>query len=196
MLRAAIAFVLLFSSSARADIPAEERTPETRRWLAVAMVAEAGWAPPNKPRAEADHRAIFHVLALRWPRLQKRWPKRYDSFLSVVRAYVAAMDPRTERGGRVRWLLRLEPDMVEAPTGWPDRANWRRHRVWWERVVERAGNCLEGVKCPDPYRGQALHWGGAMDSPQGCMVQLENAGTLNTFYTVDMDCKRRRRRKS
>jgi len=195
MRRLILSFLALgiLASSARAELPPEERTAETRRWLAVAMVAEAGWAPPDRPKAAADHRAIFHVLKNRWPRLRKRWPKLYPHFADVVQGYVAAFDPRTEKGGRVRWLLRLRPGIVEAPVGWPGRANWKRHRVWWEAVVQRAGDCMEGRRCRDPYRGQALHWGATFDAPRGCMVPLPNAGTLNVFYTVSMECKKKRR---
>jgi hypothetical protein len=197
MRRLILSFLALgmLASAARAEgLPPDQQTEEAIRWLAVAFVAEAGWAPPDRPKAKADHRGIFHVLKKRWPRLRRRWPKRYASFVDVVQGYVAAMDPRTEKGGRVRWLLQLELGREDAPRGWPGRANWERHRVWWKAAVRRSRNCIEGRRCPDPYRGQALHWGGGMDSPQGCMVKLPNAGTLNTFYAVDRGCKRRRRR--
>lgn len=182
---------MLWASTAGAGggaLPPDQVNDVTTRWLAVAMVAEAGWL------AEADHRAIYHVLRRRWPRLQKRRPKRYSDFVSVVQGYVAAMDPRTSKGGRVRWLLQLELGREDAPTGWPERANWEKHRVWWVRTVERARDCIAGRRCRDPYKGQALHWGGDMDSPSGCMVELPNAGTANTFYSVDVECARKRRR--
>ena len=173
-----------------------EPSDQARRLLAVAFVAEAGWAPPRRPKAEADHRAIFHVLKNRWRNMRKRWPKKYGEFSSVVQVYVAAMDPRTKKGGRVRWLLALSTPGAGAdgpPAGWPvAHARWARHRVWWRDALERAERCLYGGRCRDPYRGKALHWGGAMDPPRGCMVELPNVGTYNTFYAVDTTCRRRR----
>lgn len=172
-------------------LPIEERTDATKRWLAVAMVAEAGW------EAEADHRGIFHALKNRFRRLTRRFPKRYPTYLSVVRAYVAAFDPRTKKGGRVRWLMALtQPGRPPGPPkGWPvDRARWDRHTHLWGNVRRLAAQCVDGGRCRDPYKGQAVHWGGAgLDKPQGCMVALPNAGTRNVFYRVDRDCKRRSR---
>jgi hypothetical protein len=166
-----------------------------KRWLAVAFVAEAGWADPGHRKAEADHRAIFHVLKRRWQRMKRRWPSRYGQFVTVVQAYVAAMDPRTAKRGRVRWLLALaqqSPQDTVPPAGWPiSRARWSRHRQWWGQALERAEGCLQGRRCRDPYLGRAYHWGGDMDLPRRCMVELPNAGTYNTFYTVSAACKRR-----
>lgn len=179
--------------SVAGQLPPPERTEETIRWLAVAMVAEAGWADPSHEKAEADHRAIYHVLRRRWPRLQKRWPHLYPRFVDVVQAYVAAFDPRTPKGGRVRWLMRLKPGMTASPEGWPDNARWHLHRVWWAAAVARATRCVRGEGCRDPHRGKALHWGGGMDKPTGCMVALPNAGTFNTFYAVERDCTRARK---
>ena len=190
-----LALVMWASVAHAQGLPEEDRDPDTVRWLAVAFVAEAGWAPPERPKGEVDHRAIFHALANRWPQLQRRNARYFARFKAVVRSYVAAMDPRTEKGARVRWLLRLRPGMIKAPMGWPDRARWDVHRVLWDAVVARAQRCVDGVDCADPYKGKAYHWGSTADGPQGCMVALPNAGTLNTYYFVDMDCKRRRRRR-
>ena len=192
-----LALVMWASVAHAQGLPEEDRDPDTVRWLA--FVAEAGWAPPERPKGEVDHRAIFHALANRWPQLQRRNARYFARFKAVVRSYVAAMDPRTEKGARVRWLLRLlrlHPGIIKAPLGWPDRANWAKHRVWWEAAVARAEACMAGRDCPDPYEGRALHWGSTADGPQGCMVALPNAGTLNVFYRVSMECKRRRRKGS
>lgn len=189
--------VALWCSPGLAQVPEDQRTEATARWLAVAFVAEAGWADPRHREAAKDHRAIFHVLRKRWPQMAKRWPKRFPTFLSVIQVYVAAFDSRTPKAGRVRWLLALsEPGRPPGPPrGWPaERARWEHHRVWWAEALERANRCLRGERCRDPYRGRALHWGGAMDPPSGCMVKLPDAGTLNTFYGVDADCRRRRNR--
>ncbi len=191
-----LAVVGMLAGGAQADgLPVEERGADTTRWLAVAFVAEAGWADPKHQKAEADHRAIFHVLKRRWSRLRKRWPKRFERFVDVLKNYVAALDPRTTKGTRVRWLHALHGhmDMTVAPAGWPqERARWSVHREWWKAALLRARRCTSGRECRDPYRGRALHWGGAMDVPRGCMVELPNAGTFNTFYRLDRDCRRRR----
>ena len=191
--------VMLCTPVVRAGaLPETERTGETQAALAMAFVAEAGWADPKNPEAKADHRAIYHVLLNRWPALSKRYPERYERFVDVVRAYVAALDPRTEKGRRVRWLRALsagEYGIGAPPTGWPvEHARWDVHRVWWEQALARAKDCMHGRRCQDPYGGRALHWGGAMDRPRGCMVRLPNRGTLNTFYAVDSKCRRRRER--
>ncbi len=164
---------------------------DVRRWLAVAFIAEAGWADRKRRKAEADHRGVFHVLRGRFTRMNRRLPKRYPTFLSVVQGYVAAFDTRTPKGGRVRWLLALAfGGRTGEPAGWPADVRWDVHQRWWEATLERAGRCLAG-RCKDPYRGKARHWGGAMDSPQGCMRELPNVGTYNTFYSVDLECRRR-----
>ena len=160
-------------------------------------MAEAGWGGPGHPKGRADHRAIFHVLKNRWPRMRNQHPRRFPRFLDVVQNYVAAMDPRTPKGGRVRWLLALQEHqrLDTPPTGWPEqKARWKVHRGLWEQALERAQRCLHGRGCGDPYAGRALHWGGAMDKPKGCMVELPNVGTNNTFYGIDPECQRRRRR--
>lgn len=189
-----LALVLVVTWPLRAE-EAVQQPENEKRWLAVAFVAEAGWADPGHRKAEADHRAIYHVLNRRWARMKKRWPSRYGQFVSVVQAYVAAMDPRTQKQGRVRWLLALSqqsPQDAVPPAGWPiTRARWSLHRQWWGQALQRAERCLRGRRCRDPYRGRAYHWGGDMDLPRRCMVELPNAGTYNTFYTVSVDCKRR-----
>ena len=185
-----LALVLLWSSAASASgLPESERTAEAKRWLAVAFIAEAGWADPKHAQAEADHRGIYHVLRRRWQRLKKRFPKL--TFVKMVQNYVAAFDSRTEKAGRVRWLLSLQPGSDREPAGWPaHKAKWSVHRVWWEQAQERAARCIDGGRCRDPYP-HAWHWGGDMDIPRACMVELRNVGTLNTFYSIDMDCRRK-----
>ena len=195
MHRLALVLTLLISNTVRA-LPETERTDDTKLWLAVAFVAEAGWAGQNKPKAEADHRGIFHVLKNRWPRLKRRFPKRFPRYVDVVQAYVAALDPRT-KGKRVRWLLRMGLDPTQAPAYWPAKVKWSVHKPLWIRALQRAQDCLAGTpgKCRDPYKGKALHWGGEMDRPTECMVLLPNAGTYNDFYGVDTECTRDRRQK-
>lgn len=191
-MRTLVLAALLCSSTATAQgLPDSEHTDETVRWLAVGFIAEAGWADPKHAKAEKDHRAIFHVLRRRWPVMQKRRPDRYAHFVNVVQGYVAAFDPRTEKGQRVRWLLSLQGRDPDAePAGWPrDKANWNVHRVWWRQALERAENCIRGRRCRDPYP-RAWHWGGDMDVPKRCMVELPNVGTFNTFYGLDHDCRR------
>jgi hypothetical protein len=194
----ALAVWLAQCTGASAQAPESEQS-EAARWLAVAFVAEAGWADPKHAKAEADHRAIFHVLRRRWGQMRRRWPKIYPRFVDVLQAYVAAFDPRTEKGQRVRWLLALvqHDDLELPPASWPEaNARWDVHRPWWEAALERAEGCLAGRRCPDPYRGRALHWGGAMDAPRGCMRELPNPGlTFNTFYAVDTQCARTRNRR-
>lgn len=200
----AAALVLSLASVARGDdfLPITERTPETARWLAVAFVAEAGWGAGKRKKAKmarADHQAIFHVLKNRYPHLRKQYPRVYTSFLRVVQNYVAALDPRTPKGARVRWLRALtgyaKNDFRRPPAGWPAKYDWgERYSYYWLAVYQRALDCLYG-QCGDPYYGGALHWGGAMDAPKGCMYELPNMGTHNTFYGIDMDCRRRRARK-
>lgn len=174
-------------------LPDTERDDETIRWLAVAFIAEAGWADPKHAQAEADHRGIYHVLRRRWQRLQRRYSKL--TFLKMVQTYVAAFDYRTEKAGRVRWLLSLRSkDPNAEPAGWPrQKASWEVHRVWWLAALERARHCVEGsrLKCRDPYP-RAWHWGGDMDIPKGCMVKLCNVGTFNTFYSIDRACRHAR----
>lgn len=185
----ALAAVLLWCSTARgADLPEAERTADAKRWLAVAFIAEAGWADPKHVKAKRDHRAIYHVLKRRWQRMHKNFPRL--TFLRMVQGYVAAFDSRTEKGGRVRWLLSLQPGRVTAPAGWPAKASWPRHKVWWDAALERATRCVDGGHCPDPYP-EAWNWGGDMDAPSACMVELPNVGTYNTFYGTDMACRRR-----
>lgn len=165
-------------------LPESDRTPETKRLLAAAMVAEAGW------HADADHRGIFHVIRKRYVEL-----KKFESFADQLRAYVAVFDPRTKLEGRTVWLRSLaRDDPIGPPEGWPDGASWKRHRLRWARVLERASRCIDGRDCDDPYRGRARHWGGVgIDHPQGCMVALPRRGTRNVFYAIDWACKRRRR---
>jgi hypothetical protein len=182
---------LAVCSSAGAQVPESERTPDTERWLGVAFVAEAGWGDARHRGAIKDHKAIFHVLRGRWERA------REGTFLNLVKGYVAAFDPRTPKSGRVRWLLALaDSDASGPPEGWPQhKASWDRHRVWWAEAMQRARDCLRGVRCKDPYNGRARHWGGRMDKPSSCMRPLPNAGTYNTFYSVDLKCARQRRRR-
>lgn len=178
-----VALVGVPSWGLHAQVPASENNDDTARWLAVAFIAEAGWL------AEKDHRGIFHVMRKRWPKLRKRFPKQYPRFVDVIHEYVAAFDSRTKRA-RTRWLLSLHGrPQHEAPAGWPSNVSWPRHLRYWRAAVRRAHNCLDGIACRDPYP-RSLHWGGDMDKPQGCMVKLDNVGTDNTFYRVDLDCKR------
>lgn len=182
---------MLWSSIAHADdLPEAERTAEAKRWLAVAFIAEAGWADPKHAQAKADHRGIYHVLKRRWQRRHKQVPKL--RFIRAVQNYVAAFDPRTAKGGRVRWLLSLQPGRVAPPAGWPPKLNWPKHQVWWVQAQERAARCIDGGRCPDPYP-LAWHWGGDMDSPSSCMIELPNVGTYNTFYNLDLPCMRKLR---
>lgn len=195
-----LAAVVMFVTGASAQDPLKQDPPIVRL-LAMAFVAEAGWADHRHKKAKRDHRAIFHVLKRRWSRMRDRYPTVYPRFDDMVRSYVAALDPRTKKGWRVRWLQSLSSPhrkSGEAPVGWPARLSWPAHRVWWLQAQERARNCLAGQRCPDPYRGRALHFGGDMDVPSECLVELANRGTYNTFYAVDMDCRRRvlRRRRS
>lgn len=193
-----LAAVVMFVTGARAQDPPKQDQSSVRL-LAMAFVAEAGWADPRHEKAKRDHTAIFHVLKRRWSRLRERYPTVYPRFDDMVRSYVAALDPRTEKGRRVRWLQSLSsPERAngEPPVAWPSNLSWPAHRVWWLQALERASNCLAGQRCRDPYRGRALHWGGGngLDPPQGCMVELPNRGTYNTFYAVGVDCKKKRRR--
>lgn len=171
----------VFAARALADAPPLDRL------LAVAFVAEAGWADPRHAMAEADHRAIFHVL-------RKQAGMQARPFEVVVSEYVTALSDRAPDNDRTCWLNALlvhEGD--EPPACWPNgRASWPRHLGWWRAAVARAERCLSRRGCRDPYRGQAVHWGGDMDPAKGCMVALPNAGTLNTFYAVDRECVRRR----
>ena len=188
----AIALILTCSSTAHANaLPEDQRTNDTARWLAVAFVAEAGWAPPRKPEAEADHRAVYHVLKRRWSFRVERGYKR--PFVYMVQHYIAAFDPRTEKAGRVRWLLSLSTGEDHTPVGWPVKLSWEAHKPFWLAAQARAHRCIAG-KCADPYKGKALHWGSDHDRPTTCMVLLPNAGTLNRFYAVDTKCTRRVRR--
>ena len=192
-MRTLVFATLLSASTATAQgLPESERTAETKWWLAVGFIAEAGWADPKHEEAKNDHKAIFHVLRRRWPVMRKRRPKRYARFVDVVQSYVAAFDGRTEKGQRVRWLLSLQgrdPDVE--PAGWPShKAKWSIHRKWWREALERADNCMHGSQCEDLYP-TAWHWGGDMDVPKRCMVKLDNRGTLNTFYGINMECRRR-----
>lgn len=171
-------------------VPIEHRTDEVSTWLAVAFIAEAGWADPKHAKGEADHRAIYHVLRWRWLNV---FPEK--DFVKVISSYVAAFDPRGSKGTRVRWLVSLigkEPGA--APVGWPhEKASWELHRKWWLQAQARAKRCMAG-RCADPYKGMARHWGGGMDVPSVCMRPLPNAGTFNTFFSVDYACVRERRR--
>ena len=172
---------------ARPKLPESERTADAIRWLAVAFIAEAGWADPKHREARADHRGVFHVLRRRWSRAVKRWPNL--TFVHMVQNYVAAFDSRTQKGGRVRWLLSLQPGSDRPPAGWPSRSPWPPHLRWWKQAQKRAARCINGGHCPDPYP-TAWNWGGDMDMPSTCMVELPNVGTANTFYTLDLVCRR------
>ena len=181
-----IAFVFLAASVALArPLPERDRTAETERWLAAAMVAEAGWL------AEADHRAIYHVLRRQY---RARSARGIDgSFLDTVRRYAAAFDGRTTRARSV-WVRSLAEGFHDHadPDGWPDGVSWKSHRKLWAAVRRRAWACMRGAACRDPYRGRATHWGGTKDPPRGCMVALVSRDTINTFYGVDAACVRRR----
>ena len=186
-----LAALLLWTSTAHAvELPESQRTDDAKRWLAVAFIAEAGWANERHQDAKADHRAIFHVLARRWARVVEHHPRL--TFERMIQNYVAAFDSRTVKGTRVRWLLSLQPGRAQEPAGWPQHLSWPRHRVWWVQAQERAARCIDGGACRNPYP-KAEHWGGRMDIPKGCMVELPNVGTYNTFYRLDWDCIRRRR---
>lgn len=182
-----IVTLMLWSSAARgADLPEAERTEDAKRWLAVAFIAEAGW------KAEVDHRGIYHVIKRRWQRRVKVKPKL--RFVRSVQLYVAAFDPRTEQGGRVQWLLSLQPGREAPPAGWPKKLSWPKYRVWWKAAQERATRCIDGGRCKDPYP-RAWHWGGTIDAPSECMIALPNVGTYNTFYDLDLACRRKSIRK-
>lgn len=170
------------------NLPEAQRTADAKRWLAVAFIAEAGWADPKHVKAKKDHRGFYHVLKRRWRARVKNQPKW--TFTLQVQHYVAAFDPRTKKGTRVRWLLSLQPGSSREPAGWPQKASWSRHSVWWVAAQERAARCIDGGHCPDPYP-QAWHWGGFVDIPRECMIPLTNVGTYNTFYAINIPCRRR-----
>ncbi len=172
--------------TAAQGLPKSAQTAKAKRWLAVAFIAEAGWL------AKMDHRGIYHVLRHRWQSRVKRYPGL--TFTRMVQNYVAAFDSRTEKGGRVRWLLSLRSGEAREPAGWPRAASWPKHLVWWRAAQVRAARCVDGGRCPNPYR-RARHWGSTTDIPGKCMIKLPNVGTANTFYSVDMACRRNTIRK-
>ena len=171
--------LLLVTSTAAADkrppVPLAQWTPQTRLWLARAMVAEAGFD------AEQDHRAIAFVLARRWERVRERWSSM--RLIDVIRNYCAGLGSyRRSITPRQRWVRALRPDLGK-PEGWPARLSWERHQPLWQATLERVDRFSRG-ELEDPCRGRAWHWGGVIDSPRGRMDPIDCGETHNTFYRL------------
>jgi len=161
---------------ARPPLPEGQWNPQTRLWLARAMVAEAGW------RAARDHVAIAYVLARRYRRALARWPEL--RFVDVVRNYCAGLGGHNRSlTPRQMWLRSLRPDETR-PEGWPGRISWSQHVPLWRAVFVRSERWSRG-ELRDPCGGHAWHWGGTIDSPRGRMVPIDCGQTENTFYTLE-----------
>jgi hypothetical protein len=161
--------LLLLCSSASAQVPATEWTPDAKVWLARALVAEAGWS------AEDDHAAIMWVLVRRWRILQEPYPG--IRFTAVVRAYCSALSPRLGRPSpRQAWVRALE-------WGKPPGEGLRRFSEAWRDVQQLVMDWQEGW-VPDPCPG-AVHWGGSMDVPWLGLVRVScGSPTANHFYRL------------
>ena len=163
-------------SRSKAPVPQDQLTPQTKLWLARAMVSEAGWL------ANLDHAGIAHILARRWHARRVRWPG--VTFEQIIRYYCAGFYLKeSSLTPRQLWVRQLIPADVEPPA-WPrNKANWPRHYKWWKGVLQRVELFSQG-RLRDPCRGQGWHWGGWMDEPEGRMEEMDCGETKNTFYTL------------
>lgn len=160
--------VMAWSVAARAEpVPQVDWTPQARLWLARALVAEAGWVAPT------DHAAIAWVLARRWKRMKKRWPRL--RFVTVIRSYCAGLGHHPAVTRRQMWVRSLP---------WGDPTGWlRRYAGRWQRVRDLVEAWARG-EVLDPCSGSAWHWGGPVDTPRPWWRQVRCGNTSNRFYAL------------
>jgi hypothetical protein len=162
--------------AAARPLEADQWDPQTRLWLARAMVGEAGWL------AKRDHAGIAHVFLRRWRNMRERWPAM--RFRDVIMVYSKSLgDGRSEPTPRQRWVRTLEG--AEAPDGWPEsKARWHKHVALWQAVLARADAFAAG-KLRDPCRGLAVNFGGTIDveiAKRKGLREIDCGETESTFY--------------
>jgi hypothetical protein len=181
-----IAFFAL-STVAFADwaLPQSQQTPETRLWLAKAMVSEVGW--PTDHVKMQEQVAVGYVLLTRWKQISRNKNRANLKLITVAKYYCSAFNPNKKEPER-KWLIYLDYSL-EQPAYWPSNASWKKHKRLWTKTIRLADRVMrKEVRNPCPG---ANHFGGlrAGDIPEGRMVRHKCSEVFerhkrpgNTFY--------------
>jgi len=142
-------------------------TDEAKLWLARSCAGEAGFG------------ALEECSGIAWV-YATRATATGVKFVDIVREYSAAVK-KDNRPGR-QWILGLRLD-GRYPKDWPKRLSWKKHRVWWERMLEMLDLWAEG-KIVNPVES-ANHFGGSMDVPWKSWKRITPVSQIpfrNRFY--------------
>lgn len=118
--------------------------------------------------------------AAQWHTHRRRAAAAGVPIVDMIRSYDSGFN--VELSPQSRWKMNVTQE-CEEPVGWPIKleGQWSSYVRRCRRLYADAEAFLQG-KLPDPTRGRAWHFGGAMDSPKPGMVLLHVPGAANRFY--------------